>query len=325
VTSPSGGPIEITKRAGSASEPGFYMFGLLFDITAPTQSPETPLVITFKIDGSLAPSGAGMTVFKDGDAVAGCTGAAGQAVPDPCVSTITRLVDGDLQITVLTSTASEWTLGQSAGPFRPLCGDGNLDVAEECDDGNLLDGDCCTSSCTHRVALTFGCMPALPAGASLALKKDPAGAKNALKWKWKSDDTFSVEDLGSPDLDTPLALCIYDGDGLVVGGSAPAGGSCGATPCWKMDPLKGKVGYADKSLTPSGIAKLQAKSGGAGKGLLAVQGKGDLLRLSRLSLKLPVRARLIRGDGSPACWEARFSAPDNVKKNDEGQFTGTSD
>src|SRR5690606_6214584 len=30
----------------------------------------------------------------------------------------------------------------------PLCGNGDLDPEEECDDGNTASGDCCSSSCT---------------------------------------------------------------------------------------------------------------------------------------------------------------------------------
>ena len=47
--------------------------------------------------------------------------------------------------------------GPIIGPFSsvktvqacgPRCGDGNLDPGEECDDGNNLDGDGCSSQCT---------------------------------------------------------------------------------------------------------------------------------------------------------------------------------
>jgi cysteine-rich repeat protein len=38
------------------------------------------------------------------------------------------------------------TLTPSATP-TPVCGDGNVDGGEECDDGNLFDGDCCSSTC----------------------------------------------------------------------------------------------------------------------------------------------------------------------------------
>lgn len=35
-----------------------------------------------------------------------------------------------------------------------VCGDGGLDFGEACDDGNTVDGDCCSSSCTIEVAGT---------------------------------------------------------------------------------------------------------------------------------------------------------------------------
>jgi cysteine-rich repeat protein len=35
-----------------------------------------------------------------------------------------------------------------------ICGDGILDALEECDDGNLLDGDCCSSACVFEPADT---------------------------------------------------------------------------------------------------------------------------------------------------------------------------
>ncbi len=41
----------------------------------------------------------------------------------------------------------------------PGCGNGILEVGEDCDDGNALDGDCCTSSCTIEPAATV-CRPA---------------------------------------------------------------------------------------------------------------------------------------------------------------------
>ena len=33
------------------------------------------------------------------------------------------------------------------GRRHPICGDGFLDAGEQCDDGNVLDGDCCSSTC----------------------------------------------------------------------------------------------------------------------------------------------------------------------------------
>lgn len=36
----------------------------------------------------------------------------------------------------------------SLSPRTPVCGDGFAEAAEECDDGNTADGDCCSASCT---------------------------------------------------------------------------------------------------------------------------------------------------------------------------------
>lgn len=36
--------------------------------------------------------------------------------------------------------------------WLPSCGDGNLDANEQCDDGNLADGDCCSSTCQSEPA-----------------------------------------------------------------------------------------------------------------------------------------------------------------------------
>lgn len=327
VTSPSGGPIEITRLAGTPSQPGFSMLDVLFQIQAPIESGATPLVLTFMLDASLASSTGSIAVFKDGAAVLVCSGSAGEAVPDPCVSERAVLGNGDVQITVRSSTASDWSFGTGFGRLGPQCGDGRVDssAGEQCDDGNLQDGDCCTSSCRYTVAPAFACSPAVTAKGSLSLKSDPLGLKNALKWKWVNAGTFSTADLGTPETTTPLAFCLFDANGFVLGAAIPAGGWCGTKPCWKVDAAKGKATYMTKQLTPDGVGKLQGKSGTAGKGVLAVQGKGLLLSAPGHTLALPVRARLIRADASPACWETTFSMPDSVKKNDAAQFQAKSD
>ena len=38
------------------------------------------------------------------------------------------------------------------GAFGNLCGNGTLGAGEQCDDGNLVDGDCCSSVCSFEVA-----------------------------------------------------------------------------------------------------------------------------------------------------------------------------
>jgi cysteine-rich repeat protein len=46
----------------------------------------------------------------------------------------------------------------SARAANGSCGNGVLDVGEECDDGNLADGDCCSATCTYEPSGTL-CTP----------------------------------------------------------------------------------------------------------------------------------------------------------------------
>src|SRR2546425_7927501 len=75
-------------------------------------------------------------------------------------------IDPEYQIVSLTgSYAAGGTLGRvrlwaaAIATYRSTCGDGTLDPGEQCDDGNNLNGDCCSASCTIQPAGTV-CRPA---------------------------------------------------------------------------------------------------------------------------------------------------------------------
>jgi cysteine-rich repeat protein len=68
--------------------------------------------------------------------------------PDPCVSDRTRLTNGNIRITVLTSTASLWTF--AVGTLQ-RCGNGVVETGEQCDDGNQSDGDGCSATCQSEL------------------------------------------------------------------------------------------------------------------------------------------------------------------------------
>ena len=53
---------------------------------------------------------------------------------------------GDTTAGVLTTTTATTTA--STGPDEPFCGDGQLGVDEECDDGNDTPNDTCSNTCT---------------------------------------------------------------------------------------------------------------------------------------------------------------------------------
>ena len=133
VTTPNSGFVTITEETGGASAPTAFSFlGHQAAITAPAASPGSPLVLVFLLHASILPSGttaANLQVFRNGALVPSCTGAPGTASPDPCVSARGTLADGDAQLTILTSAASDWTFGSAitarggvAGALQPVVG-----------------------------------------------------------------------------------------------------------------------------------------------------------------------------------------------------------
>ena len=115
VTSPGGGQVSLTKSFDPETPPGGYQFlGAHFSIEAPNATAAAPLVLEFTLDASLLPPGSppasAFEVFRDGELIEDCTGAAGVAAPDPCVAARTTVAGGDLLIRVLSSHASEWDL-----------------------------------------------------------------------------------------------------------------------------------------------------------------------------------------------------------------------
>jgi hypothetical protein len=75
------------------------------------------LVIVFTINSSQIPAGQNQNtiqIFKKGVLVPPCTGSPATASPDPCISNRATLSNGDVEITVLTSTASNWLFASPA-------------------------------------------------------------------------------------------------------------------------------------------------------------------------------------------------------------------
>jgi hypothetical protein len=119
VTAPGGGTITITWTPNANDQPGFTILSGLTSIGAPdADDPSDPLVVTFELARSILPPRQGtdsIRAFKDGVDVPDCTGAPGEASPDPCVSSRTPLLEtGNVRMSVLTTTASDWQLGVPA-------------------------------------------------------------------------------------------------------------------------------------------------------------------------------------------------------------------
>jgi uncharacterized delta-60 repeat protein len=244
--------------------------------------------------------------------------------------------------------------------FGGVCGNGTLEPDEQCDDGNLANGDCCSSTCQFEAAggacadegnactsdtcdgagtcqhdaitcdLCQTCDPSLGChdgprtsclgpGAlgksSFQLKDRAIPTSDVEKWQWRSG-TVANGDFGDP-LTEDFALCIFHGPSSALWRKQliPAGGTCGARPCWKTTGTPAFIAkYVDKGATPDGVTGVVLRSHVPGHAQVKLKGRGPALALPGLgTLGLPVRVQLQRAGG--ACWEsthttARVSTPE---------------
>ena len=111
LVSTVGGEVIVNEQTISSTPPaGEKFIGQQISITVPDSTPDSPIIITFVLDASLIPDGMdeeSVTIYRNGTPTGECIGLT-VADPDPCVSARVRLVDGDLEFTVLTSKASDW-------------------------------------------------------------------------------------------------------------------------------------------------------------------------------------------------------------------------
>ncbi len=277
ITTPNGGAITITRQPASGQSPaGFVFLGQEVVISAPPATATAPLRFAFVLDPSL---GSGVTtgnvpVFRNGSAVATCTGPAGQAVPDPCIASRTLLPNGeDLEIVVFTSAASTWTF-----------------TADVC-------GPTPATGCRRPVA---------SGKATLKITQSGTDTKDALQWTWQKGAPTTMGDLGDPTTSSPYVVCLYDASGLRVRLAVPPGGQCSGKACWT--PKAGSYAYKDKLGSADGVLQLQTKADArAGKPKIQLKGRGAALDLPMpLDLASPVTVQLVAPD---TCFEAVFSSP----------------
>lgn len=166
VFSQSAGTISIseTSNVTSVLPSGFSFLGMQVDISAPDATSECPLQLIFSIDSTRVPVGqsaASVQVFRNGLLVPNCFPLApfgpgacslppppptGVAFLNPCVSNRVTQPDGDIGLTVLTSTASDWNFGEAVPP-------------EDCSDGLDNDGDGLVDCADSDCAEFFSCLP----------------------------------------------------------------------------------------------------------------------------------------------------------------------
>ena len=197
-----------------------------------------------------------------------------------------------------------------------FCGDGVVDVGEECDDGNAADRDGCSSSCVVDVDCPVpasGCFELTRSGTPLLLIKDKSpDQKDSLKWVWNKGQCTLPEDFGDPTGSTSMEVELLREGSPVFSTTIARGGTCGPKnkDCWKA--VKGGYKYVDPSAT-TGVKSLLLKSGAEGKSKIILVAKGESVQPPTLPVTGPVTARLTTSTGT--CFEARYA--DFVKNESE--------
>ncbi|HEV7731376.1 MAG TPA: hypothetical protein VGR62_04400 [Candidatus Binatia bacterium] len=210
------------------------------------------------------------------------------------------------------------------------CGNGRLDVGEQCDDGAFGAGVCCDAQCRWANAGTTcddgdactrdGCAPrvgcvhdvgprtdcVVPERSQLLVKQDANDQRDRLLWKWRGA-TVPAGALGDPTNTTSYGVCLYAG-GTRAGATIPA--HIG----WQRT---GSAGFAFKSQlgAPDGIRKAALRSTAGGTTGL-VDGKGANLPDLATPLPLPLTVQLVN-DVTDTCVEAVYAT---ATRNDERQL-----
>jgi cysteine-rich repeat protein len=244
---------------------------------------------------------------------------------------------GSRLVTVNPATAALTTIGPTFHPARnilgitsEICGNGTREGGEECDDGNLVGGDCCSPTCTaepagspcasdgdlctadvcdggrcaHLFPAVAGCSSAPPRRAPVTLVDAPEAK---LSWRWRGTVTDALE-FGPPTSATDLTLCIGDTSGhRFVSATVPQGGLCAGRPCWSPAPQG--YDYLDRDRTPDGLEKITLRASPVpGKARIKLRARGTNLAIVGPPYSAPLRVRLLRND-TGACWEAAYSNP----------------
>src|SRR5262249_9530493 len=155
-------------------------------------------------------------------------------------------------------------VGCSVSPaldFTPCTSDGLPCTIDQCLGG----------VCEHSAHVVLTCTQAVATGAAKVAVKNTDPNKRALKLRLgKLGDTPRGR-FGDPLTTTPgdYGICVSDHGGaggaaaVVFGAGIPAGGMCGARPCWTTHGAG--FSYRDTERTPDGADKMSLASGLGGK------------------------------------------------------------
>jgi cysteine-rich repeat protein len=224
----------------------------------------------------------GNGVVEPGEA---CDVGGGNGAPGTGCSTDCRLVGGCGDSGEPCTTTGDCPAGE------PCCGDAVVDDGEECDDGNRLDGDCCSRTCRREPE---GCEPlqcatrgphVVAADAARVIALDAEGDGIAQRWRTRGRFTLPI-DASAYDTRTVALTFSAGGDVLYHGelsSSSFAGGGRRCPRRWRFeDPTAstpGAPGWRSARLrqgggrrTCRGTVEFNFRSGRNG-GLIAPRGR----------------------------------------------------
>jgi hypothetical protein len=156
-----------------------------------------------------------------------------------------------------------------------------------------------------------------PRGSSLDLKDGTLDSRDSVTWRWRGGASW----VGNPQLDTALALCLYQtGASPVLLGGALPGGLCSGRPCWEGAP--GGFRYLDSQTYAAGTKRVRLTARGS-RTNVSLHGGGSLVRMPALAaITTPFRVQMQGSHG--VCWEAQFS-DEGVRQRTATRFVATSD
>jgi 6-phosphogluconolactonase (cycloisomerase 2 family) len=160
-----------------------------------------------------------------------------------------------------------------------------------------------------------GCRTA--AKTSLFIKQTSPDSKDRLMWGWRYGQPTTQEEFGNPFVTRTYALCLYDGNGLVLSAKVSGDGICDGKPCWSLIKTTGSK-YRDKLAASDGMTGIVQKGRTETKSSIRVKGKGDELSDPALPLSGTVTAQFVN-TSSGVCFEAVYSGA-QITKNRSDQF-----
>jgi hypothetical protein len=168
-----------------------------------------------------------------------------------------------------------------------------------------------------------GCRASISGAGSFTFKEKANPVQSSLTWKLNRGPSAVASDFGSVLSTDSYSFCLYDSAGAaqpLLEAAVPAGGACGALPCWKAFP-GGRVDYFDRAREIAGIELIRMTPGSDGRAKVQVTGRGAGLELPALPLTAPVTVQLQVANGE--CWTATYAS--RIRRNADGLFKASPD